>query len=227
MSLSDYCQIAFGPDCNESPGVLKSSSGGKVELYKTSIFVSHSKMWNKHSDFEKPCIARLSDGHILLAGFDISAVRYSLQNAMFVHVNWNEVVKKELITHCMSGIACSGFMSEIQWLKLNKPSLYKRIPKGYLNQENWQYSHTGFTGNKEWHLGFTSKTGAMAEVKFEDGYPSLEQMWTGIQKETYDAFLEWLASIDRDRADKIRKIKSEIDAPEVPLIHKLLSVAKE
>jgi len=202
VALSNWDTLAFNTDGKPAGGSLELPSGAVAEIYKNWLYIHHPKMQTESSGFASNCIAQIQHGEVQLAGFDIIAARHDLQNSVFVFVQHHEYEPRK--EYYMAGIGCYGFKDNLDWLKENRPEIYKRIPEKYLDEEKYWHSSCSSYPSGEWGAHFFPE--ADDNYDPDDNYqlvikstecprPELSDLWIGVNQETFKAFQEWLETV--------------------------------
>ena len=76
MALSNWATLAFDEAGQPCRGVLTGFDGAMIEIYKNGLDVRDHKMWTSGRFFEKPMVAQITDGHVILSEIQIEAIQH-------------------------------------------------------------------------------------------------------------------------------------------------------
>jgi len=194
MALSNWDLLAIdkkGKSCN---GVIKNKIAS-LTIYKNWAYIDSTKMWNDGTGFVKPVIAQINNGNLHIAGLNITAIRHSLQNSIFVFVDASTYDKNSKCnSNLFAGIGCYGY--------------YSRIDE-YLRWKGIKLKYADYTtGSRNYKIGeneeiillnkfidiislFDEKDNLLAEYEVDTKFGELTD-FVGIMPETFKAFKNWI-----------------------------------
>lgn len=202
MALSNWDTLAFGSDGKPSNGSVVTHKGYRLSIYKNWLNVAAPE--GDFPDFSNQVITSIQHGELDCGGFHIFAKRHDDQNAVFVfaknttyHDTNENGERQEPTIIRMCGIGCYGFLSEIEWYKINHPDLFAQLPKEIQsdNVEVWTLSSiksTVFVADPE-----DESIDQAIEFEVPDDWPKPEfdELWVGVKESTFKAFIEWLDTL--------------------------------
>lgn len=196
VAISDYDTLAFDTEGKPCSGSVEFGKTG-VCIYKNWVYVSNPELWKDGYSYVESTIAEIKSGIVTLAGVSFEAIRDDKQDSIFVYCR--QGYGKEERKFC--GIGCRGYLDTPEALKLTNPSAYASIPKEYLT-EDWEFFGTGFGGAEGVSLSFLNrKTDQIQSISLD--VLEVEEVYVGVQEETYNTFMEWLVTVDKKYAAKV------------------------
>jgi hypothetical protein len=159
-------------------------------------------MWKEGGPFCEPYIAQMTEGHMDICRFDITAKR-GPQNGVFVFAHtFEETKKKGNFKHTyFGGIGCSGYIDKVEAV-LTKLGREKDI-----NDDDWCSGSECLGGKNTIYLIENCKTGERIVYwdESKNGEYNYSNDWVGVKKETVKEFFCWLDSLAEDFDSDMKK----------------------
>jgi hypothetical protein len=194
MALSNWDLLAIGNDGKSCDGTVKGKLAS-LQIYKNWIYISSEKMYQNGGNYVDPVIASITDGNLHIGGLNITAIRYPLQDSIFVFVNastYDENHKE--VPNYFAGIGCYGYYTKIKeflkWKSINIE--YDDYIVGSRNYKIGPKYETIPLGKTIEFISLHDKDGnKLYESDIDEEFGELTD-FVGVMPETFEAFKNWL-----------------------------------
>lgn len=195
MALSNWDTLAFDDEGKSCRAEFSVKDGVTIEIYKNWANVRFGE--NNHFTF--------NEGNVSVNGLEIFGKR-GPQQAIFLFAKHNDWDGEKTTHQYFAAIGCNGFMSNLDWLKIHQPEIYNSIPQQYFDEDKYLICSGSSHGPDGESWGFycypENSNEEPYSMEFEGKGPGIEELWTGVTKETYQEFINWLTSLFNPRYDK-------------------------